>query len=351
MHGRLVVAEREGDRAVDQLDVGIRVRSLDRVDASADRIRDHHIACTLGTHNTEADNRRAINASERSRLGNGVADEAEIVQSYLASRRQRDPCCREIGYGLCPCERTNRLVASANLGPPAGEVDGAPAELPADIERSEPEALQANRVEADPYLTFHATDTLHSSHPAHPLQLADDHILHEPGDLLGCLPRRDRGIGEDREASDVDALDQRLIDGTWQIGADPRDRVLDVVESAIGVSFEPKRDGCYRQSIRDRGIDLLRTFDPGDSVLDRLGNLRFELGRRGAELRDDHGHDRNIGLRHARDRQLIETEISERDHCERYDKWRKRLSYRPRRDVHSHPLSLRSRSAINDRLA
>jgi hypothetical protein len=156
-------------------------------------------------HNTGRQ-RRAINASERSRLGNSVADEAEIVQSYLASRRQRDPCCREIGYGLCPCERTNRQVTSANLGPPAGEVDVAPAKLPADIERSEPEALQANRVEADPYLAFHATDTLDSSHPAHPLQLADDHILHEPGDLLGRLPRRDCGIGEDGQAGDVDAL-------------------------------------------------------------------------------------------------------------------------------------------------
>ena len=40
----------------------------------------------------------------------------------------------------------------------------------------------------------------------------------------------------------VDALDDRLVDRARQIGADARDRVLDVVERAVAVDFQPELD-------------------------------------------------------------------------------------------------------------
>ena len=53
---------------------------------------------------------------------------------------------------------------------------------------------------------------------AHALQRAFDDVVDEIGQLLRRLARRDRGIGDDRQADDVDALDQRLGDVPRQIG-------------------------------------------------------------------------------------------------------------------------------------
>ena len=62
--------------------------------------------------------------------------------------------------------------------------------------------------------------------------------------------------------------------------------------------------GGDRNAVGDRRRDMPDAFDAGNAVLDGLGDLRLKLGRRGAELRDDHRYDRDVGVRQARDRQL-----------------------------------------------
>ena len=64
----------------------------------------------------------------------------------------------------------------------------------------------------------------------------------EIGKLLRRLAGRDCGVGDDRKADHVDALDQRLGDVLRQVGTHPRHRVLDVIECTVGIGFEPECD-------------------------------------------------------------------------------------------------------------
>ena len=115
-----------------------------------------------------------------------------------------------------------------------------------------PTACRADRIEPDPDFALDAADPLDARNAAQPLQRADHHVLDEPGQLLGRFSRRDRRIGENGQTDDVDALDQRLVDAARQIGAHARDGVLDVVERAIGVGFQPESDGRGRNPVGDR---------------------------------------------------------------------------------------------------
>ena len=98
--------------------------------------------------------------------------------------------------------------------------------------------------------------------------------------ILGRHRRRRNAVDQDRQACDVDAVDDRLVDRARQVGANPRDRVLDVVQGAVVVGFEPEFDARRRRSFGDRRGDVLDAADARDGVLDALGDLRLQFGRR-----------------------------------------------------------------------
>ena len=54
----------------------------------------------------------------------------------------------------------------------------------------------------------------------------------------GVLPGEIGGVGDDRQADDVDALDQRLVDVLRKLAANARDGVLDVVQRPVGVGLK-----------------------------------------------------------------------------------------------------------------
>src|SRR5439155_14849325 len=146
----------------------------------------------------------------------------------------------------------------------------------------------------------------------------------------------------------VDPLDQRLVDVLRQIGAHPGDGVLDVVQRAVGVGFQRELDRGQRQAVGDRGGDVPHALDAGDAVFDGLGDLRFKLGGRRAELRDRDRDHRNVGGRQPCHRELGETYPAEHQQDDRKDDGRKRITDRPCRDVHSHQRTrVRSSSSAN----
>ena len=81
---------------------------------------------------------------------------------------------------------------------------------------------------------------------------------------------------------------------------------------------------------------MLDAFNTGDAVFDRLGDLRFQLRRRCAELRDrdrDHG---DVGRGQPRHRELGETDPAERQKDDRKDDGRKRVADRPCGDIETY---------------
>ena len=87
-------------------------------------------------------------------------DRPRSSEPHLASGRQCNPRGREIGKRLGSGKGADRLIASADLGTPAGEIDVAAAKLPADIERGQSDPLQPHRIESHPNLALDAADAL-----------------------------------------------------------------------------------------------------------------------------------------------------------------------------------------------
>src|SRR5262249_41375308 len=154
---------------------------LDFINASSNGVRDHHIARSLCAHNAESDDRRAVESRKCARFGYRIGDQTEIVEPYLATRRQRNPRRSEFGNRFGSGQRSDGLIVSANFGPPAGYIHVAAAQLATNIERGQADALQSKRVEPHADLALDASDAVHAGDATYPLQRTYDHVCHELG--------------------------------------------------------------------------------------------------------------------------------------------------------------------------
>jgi hypothetical protein len=74
------------------------------------------------------------------------------------------------------------------------------------------------------------------------LQRPRHRVVDEPGKILDRHAGCGRRIGHDRQALDIEARDDRLVDGARQIGPDLGDLVFDVVEHAIDIRSDIELD-------------------------------------------------------------------------------------------------------------
>ena len=112
----------------------------------------------------------------------------------------------------------------AEIAAAAGQVDIGGAQRAVDVAGGDAERVQPVRVELDLDLARHAAIAVDAGDALQALQLADDRVVDEPGQLLDGHGRRGDGIGQDRLALDVDAAHDRLVGGRRQVGADALDR-------------------------------------------------------------------------------------------------------------------------------
>ena len=203
-----------------------------------------------------------------------------------------------------------------------------PAVMPKASSRSGSSAMRISRSAA--------ADALDLRHALHALQRAHDGVVDEPGQLLGRHAGGAGRIGDDRQALDLEPLHDRLVDGARQVAADARNGILHVVEGAVLVHLQPQLHHRHRGALgHGRGL-VLDAVDAGDRVLDLLGDLRLELGRGRARLIDAHLHDRHVDVGKARDGQLAEAHVAERDQHHEQHQRRHRMADRPSRDIPVH---------------
>ena len=121
-------------------------------------------------------------------------------------RRQADHGSGKFVEGLGAGQRADRLIVLADFGPPAGEIDIGAAQAVADIDGGKASRLQAVGIERDQI--SRSTPPMRSTWAtfAHALQRAFDDVVDEVGQLLRRLAGRNRRIGDDRQADDIDAL-------------------------------------------------------------------------------------------------------------------------------------------------
>src|SRR4029079_19289008 len=100
-------------------------------------------------------------------------------------------------------------------------MDVGAAQAATDVDRRQADRLHAIRIERHQYLAIHAANALDLGHTAQTLQRTLDHVVDEPGELFRRLGRRDRRVGDDWQADDVDTLDQRLLYVFRHLSAEP----------------------------------------------------------------------------------------------------------------------------------
>ncbi len=134
--------------------------------------------------------------------------------------------------------------------------------------------------------TSHPADARHAADALDALQGPYDRVVDEPGKLLLGQRGRLDGIRHDRQAGDIEPLDDRVVDSLRQLSTDPVDRVLDLVRRAVEWDAELELQRGRGTALDDIRDDVLDPGDARDRVLDLLRDLCLELGRRRSGLRD-----------------------------------------------------------------
>ena len=283
-----------------------------RVDARADEGGHGDVAGALGAVDREGDDRAvAVEAGELSGLLEGVRDLAQLAQAGFAAAGEDDAGVGEAGDAVGTGQGADGLLLAAQLGAATGEVDVGGGDLAVDVAGGDAEGGEAVGVQRHADLAGDAADALDLAHAAHALQVAHHDVVDEPGELLQGHGGGGGGVGLDRLADDVDAVDDGLLDGGGQVGADARQRVLDVVERAVGADLQAQLDHGERGAVGHGGLDVLDAGDARDGVLDLAGDLGFQLGGGGAGLGDRDGYHRNVDVGGPGDRHPQEADGAE----------------------------------------
>ena len=199
-------------------------------------------------------------------------------------------------------ERTDRLLAPADLAAAAGEVDVGGADLPVHLAGGDAVGEQPVGIERDADLARRRRRQRSICETPFTPCSARATVSSTNQDSSSGVMAGARGVGDDRQAFDLDALHDRLVDRARQVGADARDGVLDVVERAVGIHLEPELDDRHRRPSVTVEVMVLDAGDAGDGVLDLLGDLRLELGGRAPDCVDLHLDDGHVDIGKARDR-------------------------------------------------
>ena len=137
------------------------------------------------------------------------------------------------------------------------------------------------------------------------------------------------GISQDRLTLDIDPVDDRLVRGSRQVGANALDRILDVVDCGLRIHLEPKLDKRCRIALGDGRDDVLDAGNIGDRILDALRHLRFQLARRDARIDDCDVDQRHVDVGKAGDRELRKAHQTKHHQNEEKEDRGNRLADRP----------------------
>ena len=121
---------------------------------------------------------------------------------------------------------------------PTGQVGHRRAHRAIDLIDRDPERLQALRIRLQPQFTTDAAVTSHAGDAGNRQQLTADGVIDKPTHFVVTASGSGDGIGQDRQAHDVDAFDHRVAHPGRQFGADPRHGIPHFIGRAIDRGFQ-----------------------------------------------------------------------------------------------------------------
>ena len=343
LHRRGIIADDVGDLRVDVGERHLRMLGVDLFELFGDEVVDRDVAVALGAHDAEGDDRLVVEAREGALLGGGVRHRAEFIEPHLAPARQRDRQRGEVRDLMRPRERADRLLLARHLPAAAAKIDVVGLHLRVHRRRRHAEGKQLLRIQSDPDFAVDAAGARHRADAFDRLQFARHRVVDEPRQLLRRQAGRRGGVGDERQAFDVDAVDQRFVDRARQVAANAGHLVLHVVERAVDVDrTDIELDDRGGDAVGDGRDDVPNAVEAGDRVLHLLGDLSLKLRRRRARLGDRDRDNRNVDVGKALDRKILEGgDAEQRQHRKEHDRG-DRAADRPGGNVkaHSGPLRL-----------
>ncbi len=231
----MIIADLAVDLGVDLGELHLRMRSGDCLQPLFDQGVDGHVARAFGAGHAEGDDRLVEQAGEGARFGRAVGDRPKLVEADPAPARQSDRQRRQIFQLSRASQRADRLFLAGKLAPAAANIDIVGPHLLVDGRRGDAKRQELLRIERDADLAIDAAEALDLADAMDALQVARDRVVDQPGQLLDRKPRRRGCVRDDRQPFDIDAADDRLVDGARQIGADLGDLILHVVERPVDV--------------------------------------------------------------------------------------------------------------------
>ncbi|MCY1171288.1 hypothetical protein D9M73_113930 [compost metagenome] len=225
------------------------------------------------------------------------------------------------------------MFGARNLRAAARRVEVDLAQLLVDLRRRQPLCRQLHRIEDDADFAVDAAIALHPGEPGDRQQFLRHGIVDVPAQLLDGEIGADRGIAGEIVTGGVGAHDLRFENALGQIAADLRDGRAHVLDRAVDRRADRELDDRLRIALGHGRIDLVDALQRSHSGFDALGNLRFQLARRGTGLRDIDDDDRKIDVRLVVHVEAAKADdASDRQHDEQHDR-RDRVADRPSRDV------------------
>ena len=307
------------DRGEDLLHLHLGVLLADLGELGLHVVVDRNVRGALGLGHPEGGGGASVEARERADFAHAVAHVREVREPREAPPGQHDLGVAECRSGARPAEHADRLLAATELRPPAGRIEVEVAQLVVDLNGRDAECLHARRIELDADLAVDAATALHLRDTGNAEQPLGDRVIDEPGQLLLGERARADAVVDDRWAVGVDALHYRLLDALRQLRAHLGNRVAHVGDRAVYRRADVELDRDVGLALgRPRG-DVVDVADAGDGALDLLDDLRFQVLRRCARLRDRDVHQRKRDVGVQRDGQPDERrDAHEEQHHEQH---------------------------------
>ena len=156
-----------------------------------------------------------------------------LVQADAAAVAERDLHARQLLGRLHRGDGAHRLLGAAQVGAAARGLLLHLAQLARDVGGGGVQRLQLQRVELDAHLARDAAHARHRADAAHAEHGLGDVVVDEPAQGLVVHAAGGDGVGQDRQARQLDLGDLRVAQVAGQVGAHARHRVAHVVQRLL----------------------------------------------------------------------------------------------------------------------
>jgi hypothetical protein len=236
-----------------------------------------------------------------------VLDSCDVADPHRVAVLFTDDDVVEFGDRLHAAARAQRDRLRTLVHAAARDLDVLALERARDVGDRQVVAAEPVRVEPHVDLALAATEDQHLPDAVDAFNLAAQDLVRVLGDVAHRLLRAQREAQHRRRVG-IHLVHAWLLDGLREPRQHPVHLVAHFLRGDVGVLVEQERDDDLRDAFRRHRPQIVDAADRVDRFLDLVGDLGFDLLRRGAGLHRRHRNGGEVDLGKAIDAQTRERE-------------------------------------------